>query len=108
MISIALVTLALAAANPTDVPRKAYLQCLDQFLRKSLDEKMGPDAFEKALGPACAEKEGVLKKIAVDYDMKDGVSRKDAEQYIGEEINDFQSNMRIMYRQYVDTNTRPG
>lgn len=107
MISIAIVSMLLAAANPTDVPRKAYLQCLDQFLRKSLDDKMSPNAFEKALAPACAEKEAVLKKIAIDYDVKDGVSRKDAEQYITDEINDFQSNTRMMYQQYMDTGTRP-
>lgn len=108
MISIALVTLALAAAHPTDVPRKAYQQCLDQFLRKSLDDKVGPDAFEKALAAACADKEAVLKKVAIDFDVKDGVSRREAEQYISDEISDFQSNTRIMYRQYVDTNTKPG
>lgn len=108
MISIALATMLLAAANPSDVPRKAYLQCLDQFMRKSLDDKMGADTFDKALGPACAEKEGVLKKVAIDFDVKDGVPRKEAEQYISEEIGDFQSNIRIMYRQYVDTNTKPG
>lgn len=108
MISIALVAMLLAAANPTDVPRKAYLQCIDQFLRKSLEEKMSPSAFEKALGPACAEKEATLRKVSIDYDVGDGVPRAEAEQYISEEIGDFQSNTRIMYRQYVDTNTRPG
>lgn len=108
MISIVLVTMLLAAANPSDPPRKAYLQCLDQFMRKSLDERMKPDDFEKAMGPACAEKEGVLKKVAIDYDVKDGVPRKDAEQYIIEEIGDFQSNIRIMYRDYFDSNSKPG
>lgn len=109
MFSTILVAATLAlAANPTDAPRKAYAQCIEQFVKKGLDQKLSAADFEKALAPACAKEEAKLRETAIAYDMQDGVSRADAEKYIGEEINDLQSNMRTMYQEYLDTGTRPG
>ncbi|WOK36306.1 hypothetical protein [Sphingomonas sp. C3-2] len=108
MFSAVLIALALAAgANPTDAPRKEFSQCMDKFVRKSLDAKMPASSFDKGLAPACAAAENALRQASVNYDVQDGVARPEAEKYINDEISDLQTNVKAMYAQYLETGTKP-
>ena len=93
--------------DPTTLARKGYVACLEQFLVKSLDEKLEPAAYDSSVVPACSAKENILRQAAISADVKAGMKRAASEQMIGEEIADHQATTKERFREYKEMNAKP-
>ena len=108
MISLVLASaLAAAQANPTVQPRKAYSSCLETFMRKSLDTKMDPAAFDEAVKPACTAQESAFRSASIAYDIKMGADRSQAEEDAEFQIDDYLTVIKSDYRVYHESGEKP-
>jgi hypothetical protein len=110
MISTALALMLVTAAqasDPTNVQRRSYNICLNQFMRSKLRDRLSPEEFDTAVEGACAEQEAALKNAIIQRNVGFGDSRAAAERDAGMEIDDYQGNAREMYREHKENNTLP-
>jgi hypothetical protein len=91
MMSSALVTMLLVAANPTAQARESYARCLKDFVREGVEKKLEAAAFESAFAAACRDKEAAFKNARVTADVAMGIKRAAAEKGLAEEITDYRS-----------------
>ena len=91
MISITLAAMLAAApaAGPPAQPRKAYAACLLKFEKAKNGEKLSSDEFVAAAKAACAPQEAAFRKSLVDYDVRTGMKRADAEEGASLQIEDY-------------------
>ena len=94
MISITLAALLAAApaAGPPGQPRKAYSACLMKFEKTKAGEKLTAEQFVAAAKAACAAQEAAFKKSLVDYDVRSGMKRADAEEGAQLQVEDYLAN----------------
>jgi len=83
-----------ATAQPSDAPRKAYANCLGEFVRKANKDALTQDAFDAGIKTACTTQEAAFRKSVVDYDMKTGTKRADAEDGARLQVEDYMANAR--------------
>jgi hypothetical protein len=103
--------LAVTAAQPADMTVKTrddYATCLRKFTAVSLDKKMDPIAFDKALQPACEKQEATFRAAVIATDKADKMSDADAQEDAQFQIEDYLDKFQNSYRDYLETNTRPG
>ena len=111
MLLSALSFIAIAAAQPADLMIKArddYATCLRKFVVNSLEKKMDPAEFDKALKPACEKQEAVFRNAVVVADKADKMSDADAQEDAEFQVEDYLDKFQSSYRDYLETNTRPG
>ena len=111
MLLSALTFIAIAAAQPADLMIKArddYTGCLRKFVSDSLDKKMDPADFNKALRPACEKQEAAFRNAVIVADKADNMSDAEAQEDAQFQVEDFLENFQSGYRDYLETNTRPG
>jgi len=100
-----LLAVALLWAPPPDpsiAARKAYSNCLNQFVKTTSEKKMAPAEFDTLIDTACPDKAASFRTIMVTADVKRGISRKTAEQGVEDELADFRSSAKETYRLYFE------
>ncbi len=84
---------ALFAAAPIDLaasaPRAAFAACLKQAVSQAKSSKVAVDAFDAFVRGQCAASEADLRKAVIAIDVKNGVSRKDANENAELELEDY-------------------
>lgn len=111
MLLSALSFIAVAAAQPADLMIKArddYTGCLRKFVTEGLDRKMDPAEFDKALQPACEKQETAFRNAIIAADKADKMSDADAQEDAQFQVEDYLDKFQNSYRDYLETNTRPG
>jgi hypothetical protein len=111
MLLSALSFIAIAAAQPADLMVKArdgYTGCLRKFVSESLDKKMDPADFNKALQPACEKQETAFRNAIIVADKADNMSDAEAQEDAQFQVEDFLDKFQNSYRDYLETNTKPG
>jgi hypothetical protein len=105
---IAMLSSLLAAAllwappDPSIAARKAYSNCLNEFVKTNSEKKLAPAEFDTLIDTACPDKAASFRTIMVGADVKRGISRKTAEQGVEDELTDFRSSAKETYRLYFD------
>ena len=94
MISITLAAMLAAApaAGPPAQPRKAYGACLMKFEKTKAGEKLSTEEFVAAAKAACAAQEAAFRRSLVDYDVRAGMKRADAEEGAQLQVEDYLAN----------------
>lgn len=103
--------LAIAAAQPADMMVKSrdnYASCLRKFMVEQLDKKMAPNEFDKVLQPACSKLETTFRAAVVASDKADKMSDADAQEDAQFQVEDYLDKFKSSYRDFLETNTRPG
>ena len=111
MLLSALSFIAIAAAQPADMMVKArddYATCLRKFMVENLDKKTNPPEFDKALQPACEKQEATFRNAVIASDKADKMSDADAQEDADFQVQDYLEKFQENYRDFLDTNTRPG
>lgn len=111
MLLSALSFIAIAAAQPADMmvkTRDEYATCLRKFMVDSLDKKMDPSEFDKALKPACDKQEATFRNAVIAADRADKMTDADAQEDAQFQVEDYLDKFQSSYRDYLETNTRPG
>src|SRR3546814_5870762 len=100
-----------AAAQPADTtaqPRDTYANCLRKVMTSQLDKKTKPDEFDKALQPDCEQQETAFRNAILAADKAEGMSDTDAQEDAQFQVDDYLEKFQNNYRDYLETNTRPG
>ena len=111
MLLSALSFIAIAAAQPADLmikSREAYTTCLRKFVTESLEKKMDPADFAKALKPACEKQEATFRNAVIAADKADKMSDEEANEDAQFQVDDYLDKFQNGYRDYLETNTKPG
>ena len=111
MLLSALSFIAFAAAQPADMmvkTRDEYATCLRKFMVEHLDKKTSPAEFDKALKPACDKQEAVFRTAVIAADKADKMSDADAQEDANFQVEDYLEKFQSSYRDFLETNTRPG
>ena len=72
-----------------NVPRNAFRECLKATAAKAASEKIGADAYQAYLESACEAQSAEFRSASIRFDMKNGMSRKDANATADELIKDW-------------------
>ena len=91
-ITLAAMLAAAPAAGPPGGPRKAYSACLMKFEKAKAGEKLSAEQFVAAAKAACAGEEAAFRKSLVDYDVRAGMKRADAEEGAQMQVEDYLAN----------------
>lgn len=70
-----------------NAPRDAFGDCLKASAAKAATEKVEGDAFEAYLQNACAAQITAYRDASIRFDMKNGVSRKEAASATDDMVN---------------------
>ena len=99
MISLALATALASAAvqGPPPAPRKEFAACLTKAAKAKSSDKMEKTAFTAAVRAACSSQETAFRKSLVDYDVKTGTKRADAEEGAELQVEDYLVNTTETY-----------
>lgn len=97
MISITLLTalgmaFAPAMSDPAGQTRKAYNACLKKLVEAKTSDKLSAEAFTSAAKTACASQEAAFIKTIVDFDVKTGLKRTEAEEGARIQVEDSLAN----------------
>ena len=91
MLSASAIVLAGLQAG-INAPRSAFTTCLKATSAKASTEKVPAEGYEAYLRTACGSQIDAFKDASVKFDVKNGVSRKDAtataDEMIGEWVGD--------------------
>ena len=102
-----MVTAGAQSPDPTAPARKAYSMCLTDLIRSNLSSRAKPAAFDAQVATACADKKEALKAAVLNVERSSGASEEAADQAAANEIQDHVDNARILYRDYLETGSRP-
>jgi hypothetical protein len=84
---------AVLAAGQSDLAasqqRAAFSDCLKQAITQGKASKIGADGFDAFMRSQCAASEAALRTAVVALDMKNGISRKDANANAEMELDDY-------------------
>lgn len=103
-IGSAIYLVAMQAA--VNVPRAAFSACLKQADAKAKTDKIAPDAYMDFLKAQCADQSAKFKSALVSFDVKNGVSRKQASSDADMQIQDYLQGSEEHYR-FVFERTSP-
>lgn len=111
MLLSALSFIAFAAAQPADMmvkTRDEYATCLRKLMVEELDKKTDPAAFDKLLKSGCEKQESAFRSAVITADKADQMSDSDAQDDAQFQVEDYLDKFQSSYRDYLETNTRPG
>lgn len=94
MLSPALATMLLLAADPAVQAREGYALCLKEFVRSGVEKKIEAAAFDSALKSACLDKEALFKNARMSADGAVGIKRAESQSALAEEITDYRNMAR--------------
>lgn len=100
MISLTLAAMLAAAppaGGPPAQPRKAFGACLSKVAKAKAGEKLAGDAVKAALRSGCTAEEAAFKKSLVDYDVRSGMKRAEAEEGAQSQVDDYLINAADTY-----------
>lgn len=110
MISYALVAALMImgqSSGSTASARTAYSHCINDFMKKSLADKLDSQAFGLAVGNACQAEATAFRNAVVAKATKDGFKKAEAEQMSKDEVMDYQINATEMFNEYKENNITP-
>jgi hypothetical protein len=87
-----------------NVPRDAFRNCLKVSSAKATTEKVAGDAFEAWVRNACAPQLSTLRTAIVGFNMKNGMSRKDAASDADLTVDDYLASSVDTYRFMAEVN----
>ena len=96
MVASAVYLVALQAS--VNAPRNAFADCLKQATQKAQSEKVAADAFEAYAKGQCAGQVESFKKAVVSFDVKNGISRKEAAENADLQVEDYMIGSVDSYR----------
>ena len=91
--------ISLAALQATiNAPTSAFKSCLSAATSKAKSDNVAPDAYEAYVREACSAQLTDLRSALISFDVKNGVSRKNAAQnadmtvqdYVGTSVDKYQ------------------
>ena len=91
MLSPALATMLLLAADPAVQAREGYARCLKEFVRSGVEKKLESAAFDSALKSACLDKEALFKNARMSADGAVGIKRAESQNALAEEVADYRN-----------------
>ena len=97
-----------APADKINIARRAYSTCLNALIKAELDAKTDVAGFAGKVAAACKSEESAFRNAIISVDVAAGISRANAEGNATTEIDDFLSQTKESYKDYVETKTRPG
>ena len=89
MMVIAALFAAASADTAASAQRSAFSKCLKESVAKAKSDKVALGAFEAFARSHCSAQEAALRKAVVALDMKNGISRKDANENAEFELDDY-------------------
>ena len=91
MMSLVVASAVYMAAMQASItaPRSAFAQCLRQAGEKAKSEKIDAEAFMKYATDLCSAEAANFKTAVVSFDVKNGVSRKEAAEGADLQIEDY-------------------
>jgi hypothetical protein len=110
MISYALVAALMIMGPPsgsTASARTAYSHCINDFMKKSLADKLDSQSFGAAVANACQAEATAFRNAVVAKATTDGFKKAEAEQMGKDEVLDYQINATEMFSEYSENNTTP-
>jgi hypothetical protein len=87
-----------------NVPRDAFRNCLKVSSAKATTEKVAGDAFEAWARSACAPQLSALRNAIVGFNMKNGMSHKDAASDADLTVDDYLASSVDTYRFMAEVN----
>lgn len=102
-----MVTPGAPTPDATAPARKAYSACLNDLIRTELASKAKPTTFDAQVINACLDKKEALKVAVLNNERTNGASQEVAEETAANEVQDHQDNARILYRDYLETGSKP-
>jgi hypothetical protein len=100
--SMLAIALLWAPPDPSIAARKAYSNCLSDFVKATSEKKTPPGEFDMLVDDACSDKATSFRNLMVAADVKRGISRRTAEQGVEDELADFRASAKETYRLYVE------
>jgi hypothetical protein len=82
--------------------RQQFSTCLRSFVDAKIAERMAGDAFDTALGSACAEQETAYRTAYVAAAVRTGDTRTAAERDAGLEVDDLRENYKGLFHAASD------
>ena len=111
MISVALAFMLMLApsygSGAVAGPKKALNACLETVTKEKLQAKTAPEAFDSALGSACATEAAAFRQAVVAQRLAAKMQRKEAEAIAAGDAEDIFLNAKEMYREYAERNALP-
>ena len=89
MMAIAAILSLATADTAASAQRSAFSKCLKESIEKAKSAKVAAEAFDAFARAHCAAPEAALRKTVVAFDMKNGISRKDANENATFELDDY-------------------
>ena len=91
---LALMLMALGgqATDTTRTAREAFTRCLQTFVQRSVDNRMSAADFETQYPQQCAAEQAAFREAIIRRDTAARISRADAEEPAGLEIEDARVN----------------
>lgn len=100
--------MTMAAADPVDMARKDFNDCLTKFTNESLDAKKPQSDFTKEAETACTAEKTKLIELMIKAEMQYGGKKAEAESYANEETQMMIDSYVGTYGDYLSSNTRHG
>jgi len=88
-------------------PRTAFTACLKQADSTATNQKVAGDAYEAFVRTTCSAQLGTLRSAMVNFNVKNGMSRKDAATDADLMIDDYLASSIDHYKFMVSTNEPP-
>lgn len=96
-----------AQADPVNDARRAYSECMRNFMRTSLQQRMEPTAFETALEGQCTDRAVSYREAMIRRDQRTGGGRARAEEDANTTIQYTKENTLEYYRDYYENEQVP-
>jgi hypothetical protein len=90
-----------------NVPRDAFRNCLKVSSAKATTEKVAGNAYEAWVRNACAPQLSTLRTAIVGFNVKNGMSRKDAASDADLTVDDYLASSVDTYRFIAESSTPP-
>lgn len=94
----AILVAALLQSAAINSQRDAYIACLKKGAESAKTQKLASDAIEAHLRTSCASVETSFKASLVAFDVKNGISRKQAAADAQLQVDDFVINFSEKYK----------
>jgi hypothetical protein len=99
MISASLIVPLLLSTQVMAAPeRQQFSRCLRTFLNTQLEERVAPEAFDRAIAGACSQQEASYRAAYIAAATRTGDTRSAAERDAGTEVEDLRTNYKEQFR----------
>ena len=92
------VAAVLAMQGGSDDPRRAYVSCLKDAAVSAQSSNIGADAFDDYAHKTCAAIEGSFRSKLVSFNVKNGMSKKTADEDAQIQLDDYVYTASEKYR----------